>query len=74
MFSIGLKLLQRIPHSDSEELKKYYAEAVKKLKEWLDLLQKQFGTFDAQSLEEYYNLPMLWFHKVGLLFNENGIF
>ena len=57
-------MLQRIPHSDSEELKKYFAEAVKKVKEWLDVLQKQLGALGIESIEDYYNLPMVWVQKV----------
>lgn len=57
-------MLQRIPHSDSEELKRYYAEAVRKVKEWIDILQKQLGALGIESIEDYYNLPMIWVQKV----------
>lgn len=59
--------MQRIPHSDAEELKKLAEKAWNTLKSWLMVVQEQLSTLGVDSAEDYYGLPFAWFQKVGFL-------
>lgn len=39
---------------------------MKKVKEWIEVLQKQLGALGIESIEDYYNIPMIWVQKVGV--------
>jgi len=57
------EFVQRIPVSDSEEIKKWAEKLLAQLKAWLVLAQEHLHTLGVDSAEDYYGLPFAWIQK-----------
>lgn len=66
MYFYFLQFLQRIPVSDSEELKKHAEKAWATVKSYLLMAQEQLNSLGIDSAEDYYGLPFVWLQKVNV--------
>ncbi|XP_031633758.1 apolipophorins-like [Contarinia nasturtii] len=57
------ELVQRIPVSDAEELKKLAEKPLATLKKWLEWTQERLQSLGVDSADDYYGLPFVWFQK-----------
>lgn len=57
------EFVQRIPVSDTEEIKKWAEKALAQLKQWLLMAQEHLHTLGVDSAEDYYGLPFAWVQK-----------